>query len=406
MPHLDLIPDPSVVLSEALKQWLAVADKVSVLLRGDIVPRDRANELPRAQVALLREHGLLDLSVPARFGGKGVGWNTALQVVRRIARTDAPIAQLLGYHYAWLRIIEVIDSKVAQQALRDTVAHAWLWAGSGTSRTSLAQFSPEPGGGYVANADAGFATGAPVADRLLVRGADTETQQFVVAIVEAKSPRVKITDDWDVLGQRQSASRSVRLDALPVAASQLLGVFGPVTEPPPPALSLGVLFFQLLFAHLHLGIAEGGLLEAAAYTRTRAKPWVHSGLEQTTQDPFVQNGYGQHLARLQSVSALAERADAALSWAVANRAELTGAERTQVAEIVASAKVVSIQFGLEVTGGLFDLTGARSTAASFGLDRFWRNLRTMSLHDPLAYKLNELGRFFLNGDSPVPSGYR
>ena len=106
------------------------------------------------------------------------------------------------------------------------------------------------------------------------------------------------------------------------------------------------------------------------------------------------------------MSALAERADAAVTWAVANRAALTVDARTQVAEIVASAKVVSIQFGLEITGGLFDLTGARATTASVGLDRFWRNLRTMSLHDPLAYKLNELGRFFLNGEAPVPSGYR
>lgn len=406
MSHLDLIADPSNSLSDELTRWLDVADQISAILREDVVARDRANELPHAQVTLLRAHGLLDLIVPSAYGGKNVTWHTALQVVRRIARTDAPIAQILGYHYAWLRIIEVISSDVGKQALRDTVAHGWLWAGSGTSRKGLAQLLPQPGGRYLAHADAGFATGAPVADRLFVRGVDTETSRFIVAIVDPRSPQVTIKDDWDVLGQRQSASRSVVLDGLPLDPSQLLGVFGPITEPTPPAASLGVLFFQLLFTYLHLGIAEGALIEAADYTRTQAKPWVHSGLEDVTQDPFVLNAYGQHLARLQSVSAIAEQADSAVSWAVANKTQITVEQRTQVAEIVASAKVVSIEFGLDATNGLFDLTGARATATPFGLDRFWRNLRTMSLHDPYAYKLNELGRFFLNGEAPVPSGYR
>lgn len=406
MSHLDLIADPSASLSDELAHWLGIADRISATLREDVVARDRANELPHAQVALLRAHGLLDLIVPSAHGGKNVAWHTALQVVRRIARTDASIAQILGYHYAWLRIIDVIASDVAIQALRDTVTRGWLWAGSGTSRNGLAQLVPQPGGRYLAHAVAGFATGAPVADRLFVRGVDTETNRFIVAIVDPKSPQVKIHDDWDVLGQRQSASRSVVLDAVPLDASQFLGVFGPITEATPPAASLGVLVFQLLFTYLHLGIAEGALIEAADYTRTQAKPWVHSGIEDARQDPFVLNAYGQHVARLQSVSALAERADGAVSWAIATRSQITVEQRTQVAEIVASAKVVSIQFGLDATSGLFDLTGARATATQFGLDRFWRNLRTMSLHDPYAYKLNELGRFFLNGEAPVPSGYR
>jgi alkylation response protein AidB-like acyl-CoA dehydrogenase len=49
--------------------------------------------------------------------------------------------------------------------------------------------------------------------------------------------------------------------------------------------------------------------------------------------------------------------------------------------------------------------GARSTARKLGFDRFWRNLRTHTLHDPVDYKLRELGAWALNGELPTPSFY-
>jgi hypothetical protein len=36
---------------------------------------------------------------------------------------------------------------------------------------------------------------------------------------------------------------------------------------------------------------------------------------------------------------------------------------------------------------------------------YWRNLRTHSLHDPIAYKKHEIGRFELLGEIPEPSWY-
>ena len=47
----------------------------------------------------------------------------------------------------------------------------------------------------------------------------------------------------------------------------------------------------------------------------------------------------------------------------------------------------------------------RSTKAALALDRFWRNLRTQTLHDPVDYKLHELGDWALNGTLPEPSFY-
>jgi alkylation response protein AidB-like acyl-CoA dehydrogenase len=46
---------------------------------------------------------------------------------------------------------------------------------------------------------------------------------------------------------------------------------------------------------------------------------------------------------------------------------------------------------------IFDLMGARATSARYGFDRFWRNVRGHTLHDPVACKAREVGTFALNG---------
>jgi hypothetical protein len=61
---------------------------------------------------------------------------------------------------------------------------------------------------------------------------------------------------------------------------------------------------------------------------------------------------------------------------------------------------------LDTTSRVFETTRARSAKRSTGLDRFWRNARTETLHSPVAYKLEEVGRFFLNGTIATPSDYR
>ena len=59
----------------------------------------------------------------------------------------------------------------------------------------------------------------------------------------------------------------------------------------------------------------------------------------------------------------------------------------------------------DLTSRIFEVTGARSTTAALRLDRFWRNLRVHTLHDPVDYKVRELGDWALNGRYPKPSFY-
>ena len=49
---------------------------------------------------------------------------------------------------------------------------------------------------------------------------------------------------------------------------------------------------------------------------------------------------------------------------------------------------------------LLELGGTRTVTASQGLDRFWRNARTHTLHDPVRWKFHLIGNQRLNGVKP------
>lgn len=87
------------------------------------------------------------------------------------------------------------------------------------------------------------------------------------------------------------------------------------------------------------------------------------------------------------------------------RSVLTAAERADVALAISEAKVVSARAALEITSRIFESMGASSTSSKYGFDRFWRNVRVHSLHDPLDYKVRDLGHWLLNGKAPAPSLY-
>lgn len=66
------------------------------------------------------------------------------------------------------------------------------------------------------------------------------------------------------------------------------------------------------------------------------------------------------------------------------RAAITAQRRGEVAATVAHVKVVTTDTGLSVTSGIFEMLGARATGKKYGFDRYWRDIRTHSLHDPVS----------------------
>ena len=115
--------------------------------------------------------------------------------------------------------------------------------------------------------------------------------------------------------------------------------------------------------------------------------------------------YGEFHVGLESVRLLTQQAVQLFDLAWLQDEALDAQGRGRLAIAVATAKVAATRVGLDLSSRLFDVTGARATHGALRLDRFWRNLRTQSLHDPLDYKLREVGDWALNGKVPDPSFY-
>jgi alkylation response protein AidB-like acyl-CoA dehydrogenase len=80
--------------------------------------------------------------------------------------------------------------------------------------------------------------------------------------------------------------------------------------------------------------------------------------------------------------------------------------RPEAAVAVYRAKVFATESALHVTSRIFQIAGARAAADAprNGLDIYWRNARTFTLHDPVDYRRLRIGRYLLGVEDP-PVGW-
>jgi alkylation response protein AidB-like acyl-CoA dehydrogenase len=389
-------------MSDKHEEWVARAREVAAALAVDAVERDRANAEPSAEVKLLKSAGLPALLIPEDLGGAGQTWRTALAVVREIAAADGSIAQLIGYHYVNAANLWLAGGEPVQRRLgRLTAENQYLW-GDAVSPVEPDLALTVTGAGYLLNGKKTFATGASSGDWIAVTGRVESTGvgsagEHLLAAVPVTADGITFGRDWDNLGQRLSASGSVTFTNTPVPTEDVIGPLGPAVTPLASAITPAI---QAVFGHLYLGIAEGALRTARTYTLSTSRPWVLGGHDTVIDEPYVLAQYGDFDARLAAVGALADRAAAGLAAAIGQGRALSWAERGEIEIEVARLKVVATDAALDVTSKMFELTGARSTASKHGLDRFWRNVRTHTLHDPVAYKRREVGLHYLTGETP------
>ncbi|MEQ0559725.1 acyl-CoA dehydrogenase family protein [Amycolatopsis sp. NEAU-NG30] len=390
-----------------MTDWIERAREVAAKLAVDAVERDRRGETPYQEVQLLKDTGLVTLLGPPEHGGGGQTWETAYRVIREIAKADGSIGQLLGYHYLWAWAARLVATDEQIAAVEELATKDNLFFGGAVNPRDSDLTITEDGDTLVYNGHKSFSTGSKVSDLTVLEGVLAGTEDHIFAIVPSKQEGITFHDDWDNIGQRLTESGSVTIENVRVPWASAAGYvdrkFRPLVYN-----TLNVPAIQLVFTNFYLGIAQGALETALAYTKDRTRAWPYGGDDKETaaEEWYILDGYGDLQAKLWAVEALTDRAGAAISRLLhAPREELTPEARGEVAVLIAAAKQRTVDTGLEIATKIFELTGARATAAKYGLDRFWRNLRTHSLHDPLPYKRREVGAYALLGEYPAPTWY-
>jgi alkylation response protein AidB-like acyl-CoA dehydrogenase len=381
-----------------------IAEQLSRVFAQTAVERDKRGGTAKNERDLLRASGLLNVTIPATLGGWSMDWPDTMKLIRIFARVDSSIAHLFGFQHLMLASVSLYGSSAQTDRLfSETVRNKWFWGNALNPLDKRTCLTPDHNAGFAINGRKSFCSGAIDSDMLIVSAIRAEDQKFMVAAIPSDRPGIRIHDDWDSMGQRQTDSGTVEFEAVAAAHDELLITPGPLGSI---RASLRSCIAQLILSNIFLGLAEGALAEARNYTLAQTRPWAKSsGSSSATEDPYILANYGRCFVNLQAAQALTDIAAESLQRAWEGGDAITESLRGKCAVDVAASKVITTKAGLEITSQMFEMMGARATAGPARLDRYWRNLRTHTLHDPVDYKIRELGDWALNHQLPKPTFY-
>ncbi|MEU9339716.1 SfnB family sulfur acquisition oxidoreductase [Streptomyces sp. NPDC048278] len=380
---------------------LAVATALADEFRAGAAGRDAERRLPRAELDRLSASGLLGVTVPAGHGGADVDALTLAEIFRLLGSADGSLAQIPQSHFVYVNVMRRQGTETqrkfffAELLAGARFGNAQSEAGTQHVQDIRTRLERSADGSYVLRGVKHYCTGALFADWIPVL-ARAEDDNLHVAYVPRDAPGLTVVDDWDGMGQRTTASGTVRLDGVAVPADRVLPHHLTFRGP-----QLHGAVAQLLHAAIDVGIAGGALAEAAEFVRTRSRPWFESGAETAAEDPLLIQRFGELALRVRASEALLREAARAVDAA---RAGLTDASAAEASVAVAAAKVTAADAAVEVAGALFEVSGTRSALNSLNLHRHWRDARTHTLHDPARWKIQHIGRYVLNGTRPPRHG--
>lgn len=397
--RFDRSPARNVPVIRDDSEALDVAAEVARFLAENDAARDRDRTLPVDEIDRMSDTGLCAITVPKDHGGAGVSFVTLAEVVERIAASDPSVAQAILMNFALGVQYRLSGTPEQRRFVFDSLLKGYRF-GNATTEIGVKQSNifltriARRGDGYRVTGKKFYTTGSLLSHYVSVAGIGDDGQ-VAHAIVGRTDPGVTILDDWDGFGQRTTASGTMILDDVEVPALRVLlpehqhqtGPYG----------SVG----QIIHAAIDGGIARAALAETIAYVRQHARPWRNTGLEHGYDDPYIIAGIGELSARLHGAEALLERAGRAVDLAIA---EPTQENTAATAVAVGEAKLLTTEIALATTTKLFQFAGARAVTGKFAFDRFWRNARAHTAHDPVHWKAHLVGNYHLNGRHPQRDG--
>ena len=380
---------------------LEIARQLAETFAQTAAERDKQGGNPKAERDLIRQSSLLGLSIPKHYGGQGADWQTIFSTIQTIAQVDSSLAHVYGFHHLLIATVQLFSQSEQYGPWFEQTAQNNLFWGNTLNpldhRTTVTKVSENE---YIFHGDKSFCSGSIDSDMLLCSGYD-EAGKLLIGVIPTWREGVSFLGDWNNMGQRQTDSGTSHFEQVNIHEDELLLNPGPLSTP---YSSLRPLIAQLIFVHLFLGVAEGAF-DVAKQTVQTQKAWSKSLADDAVNDPFIQKHFAEFYVQLESVRLLADKAVQTLqaAWELGN--DLTAEQRGEVSVAIATAKIAATNTSLYITQNIFQVMGARATTAKLNLDRFWRNVRTQTLHDPIDYKYQEVGEWVLTGKVPDPSFY-
>ncbi|WFR98094.1 acyl-CoA dehydrogenase family protein [Rhizobium tumorigenes] len=362
--------------------------------------RELTRTLPQAEIDRLKQAGLGALRIPVAEGGLGATLPELANILIELSYADSNITQALRGHFGFVE--DVVNKapggsrhRWVERIVRGEIAgNAWTEVGAAKQDAFSTRVSRKDGG-LVVNGTKYYTTGSMFADWIDV-GATGLEGEGVSLQVRRNDPGVNVVDDWDGFGQKLTASGTTVFTDAGVDPGDIV-----VDDD---KFRYGAAFYQLVHLATLAGIGRSLANEVAQAVAARTRHYSNSAGPRSSQDPQVLQVVGRLRSNAYAASAIVLQVAAAVERAY--QAHFTGNPEAEeqanaIAELETSQAVTVISnLVLEAATIAFDALGASAARISAGLDRHWRNARTLASHNPRIYKDRIVGDFAVNGTPP------
>ena len=206
-----------------------------------------------------------------------------------------------------------------------------------------------------------------------------------------------LVDDWEGFGQRTTASGTARYDR---ARADRGDVFPAIER-----FSYQAHFYQTAMHAVLTGITKAAVRDGSIALTERIRNYPQGLATVPAVDPQLLQVIGEVSADAFAAEAALARSTATLDRIVEGRlaGDQPGARRRLIDAAVAvdQAQLVIIAAALSATTRIFDALGASGVSEQRGLDRHWKNARTLASHNPRVYKARIIGDWLINSADPV-----
>ncbi|WP_288366858.1 acyl-CoA dehydrogenase family protein [uncultured Acinetobacter sp.] len=360
--------------------------------------REQQRILPFEQIEQLKQAGFGAVRVPVRYGGAGLSLPQLFDLLTELAAADSNIVQALRGHFAFVED-RLVAHKTQSQKLwferfvaGELVGNAWTEVGSVQIGDVITRVTQNATGQRVVSGEKYYSTGSIFADWVDLFAFDEVSQQNVIAVINRHASGVDIQDDWDGFGQKTTGSGTLRVNTVEVPISHIL--------PFDQRFKYQTAFYQVVHLATLSGIAQAAVANFSEEVRHRTRIFSHSNADLVRHDPQVLQVIGQASAQAYASTAITQRAAAALQDAYLSHFAEQPEQDVQAniaAELEsAQGQVVISRLVLELTSNLFNALSASASSTAKQLDRYWRNARTVSSHNPIIYKEKAIGDWEVN----------
>jgi alkylation response protein AidB-like acyl-CoA dehydrogenase len=372
--------------------------------------RDFNDENPFAAVEIARKARIGALRLPVELGGYGFSIREFFATLIDLAEADAAVAHIFRTHF-WFaeERLHSVNTTARARWLGEIGRGAIIGNASseqGSSAVGSLRFSTTltpVDGGFQLSGTKYYSTGSLFADWTSV-WAMRDENTLAAVVVQTGRPGVTLHDDWDGIGLRKTGTGTSVFDKVFVSEDEVVALY-PLDRPATPTYEFA--FLQLYLQALLAGILRNVVSDAVALLHGRERSFAHAPAARPVDDPILQTVVGQLSATAFAAEATVLAAADALDAAFASVQDGSPSEAAAQNAIfrAAQAKVHVDEIALEAASRLFEVGGASAASRKRNLDRHWRAIRTLTLHNPTAYKAQAIGQHLINGVPFPVNGY-